>query len=98
MRSYEIMREFGAPIIHDATHCVQLPGGNGTSTGGQRQFVRPLARAAASIGVDGVFFETHPNPDKALSNGPNSLKLSTVPDFLREVRSFDRLAKKENSR
>jgi 2-dehydro-3-deoxyphosphooctonate aldolase (KDO 8-P synthase) len=93
MRSYEIMRTFGAPIIHDATHCVQLPGGNGATTGGQREFVRPLARAAAAVGVDGVFFETHPDPDKALSDGPNSLKLTDVPGFLREVRRFDSLAK-----
>ncbi|HXT01553.1 MAG TPA: 3-deoxy-8-phosphooctulonate synthase [Elusimicrobiota bacterium] len=93
MRSFEIMRSFGAPVVHDATHCVQLPGGNGATTGGQRQFVRPLARAAAAVGVDGVFFETHPDPDKALSDGPNSLKLSDVPGFLREVRRFDALAK-----
>ena len=93
MRSYEIMRSFGFPVIHDATHCVQLPGGNGATTGGQRQFVRPLARAAAAVGVDGVFFETHPNPEKALSDGPNSLPLSEVPSFLREVRRVDALAK-----
>jgi 2-dehydro-3-deoxyphosphooctonate aldolase (KDO 8-P synthase) len=93
MRSYEIMRAFGAPIVHDATHCVQLPGGNGATTGGQREFVRPLARAAAAVGVDGIFFETHPDPDKALSDGPNSLKLTDVPGFLREVRRFDALAK-----
>jgi 2-dehydro-3-deoxyphosphooctonate aldolase (KDO 8-P synthase) len=93
MRSFAIMRQFGVPIVHDATHCVQLPGGNGATTGGQREFVRPLARAAAAIGVDGVFFETHPNPDKALSDGPNSLKLSDVPGFLREVLRFDALAK-----
>jgi 2-dehydro-3-deoxyphosphooctonate aldolase (KDO 8-P synthase) len=97
MRSYEIMRRFGVPIVHDATHCVQLPGGNGATTGGQREFVRPLARAAAAVGVDGVFFETHPDPDKALSDGPNSLFLSDVPSFLREVRRFDSLAK-ENRR
>ncbi len=93
MRSYEIMRSFGAPIVHDATHCVQLPGGNGATTGGQREFVRPLARAAAAVGVDGIFFETHPDPDKALSDGPNSLKLTDVPGFLREIRRFDALAK-----
>ena len=97
MRSYEIMRSFGAPVIHDATHCVQLPGGNGATTGGQREYVRPLARAAAAVGVDGVFFETHPDPDKALSDGPNSLKLSDVPSFLREVRRFDALAKESLS-
>ncbi len=93
MRSFAIMRQFGAPVVHDATHCVQLPGGNGATTGGQREFVRPLARAAAAVGVDGVFFETHPDPDKALSDGPNSLKLSDVPSFLREIRRFDALAK-----
>jgi 2-dehydro-3-deoxyphosphooctonate aldolase (KDO 8-P synthase) len=93
MRSYDIMRQFGAPIVHDATHCVQLPGGNGSTTGGQREFVRPLARAAAAVGVDGIFFETHPDPDRALSDGPNSLKLADVPAFLREVKSFDALAK-----
>jgi 2-dehydro-3-deoxyphosphooctonate aldolase (KDO 8-P synthase) len=93
MRSYAIMRQFGAPIVHDATHCVQLPGGNGATTGGQREFVLPLARAAAAVGVDGVFFETHPDPDKALSDGPNSLKLSTVPSFLKEIHRFDALAK-----
>lgn len=93
MRSYEIMRSFGAPVVHDATHCVQLPGGDGATTGGQREFVRPLARAAAAVGVDGVFFETHPDPDKALSDGPNSLRLSDVPRFLREVRRFDALSK-----
>jgi 2-dehydro-3-deoxyphosphooctonate aldolase (KDO 8-P synthase) len=97
MRSYAIMRQFGAPVVHDATHCVQLPGGNGATTGGQREFVRPIARAAAAVGVDGVFFETHPDPDKALSDGPNSLKLSDVPDFLKEIRRFDALAK-ETSR
>ena len=93
MRSYEIMRSFGVPVIHDATHCVQLPGGRGDTTGGQREFVRPLARAAVSIGVAGVFFETHPDPDKALSDGPNSLPLASVPSFLAEIRRFDALAK-----
>ena len=93
MRSYEIMRGFGFPVVHDATHCVQLPGGNGATTGGQRQFVRPIARAAVAVGVAGVFFETHPDPDKALSDGPNALALSTIPSFLREVRRFDALSK-----
>ncbi len=93
MRSYDVMRSFGVPIVHDATHCVQLPGGNGATTGGQREFVRPLAYAAAAIGVDGIFFETHPDPDRALSDGPNSLKLADVPRFLREVRRFDALSK-----
>ncbi|MEK7382924.1 MAG: 3-deoxy-8-phosphooctulonate synthase [Elusimicrobiota bacterium] len=93
MRSFEVMRAFGAPVIHDATHCVQLPGGSGATTDGQREFVRPLARAAAAVGVDGVFFEAHPNPDKAFSDGPNSLKLSDLPEFLREVQAFDALYK-----
>ncbi|MEK7234861.1 MAG: 3-deoxy-8-phosphooctulonate synthase [Elusimicrobiota bacterium] len=93
MRSYEIMRGFGFPVVHDATHCVQLPGGNGETTGGQRRFVRPIARAAVAVGVAGVFFETHPDPDKALSDGPNALALSSIPSFLREVRRFDALSK-----
>ncbi len=93
MRSYEIMRRFGFPVIHDATHCVQLPGGNGATTGGQRQFVRPIARAAVAVGVAGVFFETHPDPDKALSDGPNALALAHIPSFLREVCRFDALSK-----
>lgn len=93
MRSYEIMRSFGFPVVHDATHCVQLPGGNGATTGGQRQFVRPIARAAVAVGVAGVFFETHPDPDKALSDGPNALALSTIPSFIKEVRRFDALSK-----
>lgn len=93
MRSYEIMRSFGVPVIHDATHCVQLPGGNGATTGGQREYVPALARAAAAVGIDGVFFETHPTPDKALSDGPNSLYLSDVPAFLRDVTRVDALVK-----
>ena len=93
MRSYEIMRGFGVPVIHDATHCVQLPGGNGATTGGQREYVPALARAAAAVGVDGVFFETHPDPDKALSDGPNSLRLADVPAFLRDVVRVDALVK-----
>lgn len=93
MRSYEIMRSFGFPVVHDATHCVQLPGGNGATTGGQRQYVRPIARAAVAVGVAGVFFETHPDPDKALSDGPNALALRTIPAFMKEVRRFDALSK-----
>ncbi|MEK7388471.1 MAG: 3-deoxy-8-phosphooctulonate synthase [Elusimicrobiota bacterium] len=93
MRSYEIMKGFGFPVLHDATHCVQLPGAKGATTGGQRQFVLPIARAAAAVGVAGVFFETHPDPDKALSDGPNSLPLSHVPGFLRDIRRFDAVSK-----
>lgn len=97
MRSFEIMRSLGVPVVHDATHCVQLPGGQGATTGGQREFVLPLARAAAAVGVDGVFFETHPDPDHALSDGPNSIFLRDAPGFMREVRAFDALSK-ETSR
>jgi 2-dehydro-3-deoxyphosphooctonate aldolase (KDO 8-P synthase) len=93
MRSLTIMRGFGVPVIHDATHSVQLPGGRGATTGGQREFAFPLARAAAAVGVDGIFFETHPDPDTALSDGPNSLKLSDVPPFLRALRRIDALSK-----
>jgi 2-dehydro-3-deoxyphosphooctonate aldolase (KDO 8-P synthase) len=73
MRSMAIMKEFGVPVVFDATHSVQLPGGQGNSSGGQRQFVQPLSLAAAAVGIDGLFLEVHPNPEKALSDGPNSL-------------------------
>jgi 2-dehydro-3-deoxyphosphooctonate aldolase (KDO 8-P synthase) len=97
MRSLAIMRETGCPVVFDATHSVQLPGGQGTSSGGQREFVPVLARAAVAAGIAGLFMETHPDPDKALSDGPNSLKLSDVPSFLSEIQRFDALAK-ENHR
>src|SRR5262245_54028437 len=75
MRSLEVMKGFGVPVIFDATHSVQLPGGKGASSGGQREFVYPLARAAAAVGIAGIFMEVHPEPEKALSDGPNSLRL-----------------------
>src|SRR5262245_59209151 len=78
MRGLEIMKRLGVPVIFDATHSVQLPGGQGKSSGGQREFVPALARAAAAVGVAGIFMEVHPNPDKALSDGPNSVKLDGV--------------------
>ncbi len=81
-RSFPIMQSFGVPVIFDATHSVQLPGGQGSSSGGQREFVPVLARAAAATGVDGIFLETHPNPDKALCDGPNSLFLRDLPALL----------------
>ena len=84
-RSLEIMRGLGVPVIFDATHSVQIPGGLGTCSGGQRQFVPLLARAAASCGVSGIFMETHPEPDKALCDGPNSLELSHLPGLLKEL-------------
>ncbi len=93
MRSFEIMRSFGYPVIYDATHSVQLPGGLGTSTDGQRQYAIPLSRGAVAVGIAGLFLEVHPNPAKALSDGPNSLFLKDVPDFVRQARSIDALVK-----
>lgn len=84
-RSLPIMQSFGVPIIFDATHSVQLPGGQGLSSGGQREFVAPLARAAAATGVNGIFMETHPNPEKALCDGPNSLPLASLENLLKEL-------------
>lgn len=93
MRSLAIMRETGCPVVFDATHSVQLPGGRGTSSDGQRQFVPVLARAAVAVGVAGVFMETHPDPDKALSDGPNAVKLSNMRDLLVSLAELDRLVK-----
>ena len=85
MRAIDIMAEFGLPVVFDATHSVQLPGGQGTSSGGQRQFVAPLARAAVAAGAHGVFLEMHEDPDRALSDGPNSLPLTEVPQLLEDL-------------
>lgn len=82
MRSFPIMRSLGCPVIYDVTHSVQLPGGAGGSSGGQREFVAPLARAAAGAGIDGIFMEVHPDPAKALCDGPNSLPLDQVGSLL----------------
>lgn len=82
MRSLATMSDLGSPVIFDMTHSVQLPGGAGTSSSGQRQFIAPLARSAVACGVDGLFFETHPNPDMALSDGPNSIPLHKVKNLL----------------
>ena len=79
------MKEFGLPVIMDATHSVQLPGGQGASSGGDRRMVPPLARAAAAAGADGVFLECHPNPDQALCDGPNSLALADLPRLLQQL-------------
>ncbi len=84
-RSFPIMQSFNVPVIFDATHSVQLPGGQGTSSGGQREFVVPLAKAAAAAGVNGIFLETHPNPDQALCDGPNSLPLSQLENLLSQL-------------
>lgn len=86
MRSLVVLRELGYPVIFDATHSVQLPGGQGTSSGGQRQYIFPLARAAAATGIDGLFVETHDAPDRALSDGPNALPLDLLPLLLEQVR------------
>ncbi len=96
MRSLDIMRGFGYPVVYDATHSVQLPGALGHATGGQREFVFPLSRAAAAVGISGIFFETHPNPPQALSDGPNSLFLKDVPEFLAQIQSVDASVKKNS--
>ena len=93
MRALPILAETGYPVVFDATHSVQQPGGKGTSTGGQREFVPVLARAAVSVGVAAVFMETHQDPDKAPSDGPNMVKLKEMPALLETLMEFDRLAK-----
>src|SRR5690242_6603948 len=93
MRALPILARTGAPVIFDATHSVQQPGGQGTSSGGQREFVPTLAKAAVAVGVAGVFIETHPDPDKAPSDGPNMLPIKDMEPLLRKLIEFDRLAK-----
>ena len=93
MRSLAIMRETGCPVVFDATHSVQLPGGQGTVSGGQREFVPVLARAAVASGIAGLFMETHPDPDKALSDGPNAWPLQHMKALLETVKALDRLVK-----
>lgn len=93
MRSLMIMRETGCPVVFDATHSVQLPGGQGTASGGERKFVPVLARAAVAAGVAGVFMETHPNPEKALSDGPNAWPLQHMKVLLHTLKQLDTLAK-----
>ncbi|WP_295522279.1 3-deoxy-8-phosphooctulonate synthase [uncultured Pseudacidovorax sp.] len=94
MRSLAIMRETGAPVVFDATHSVQLPGGQGTSSGGQREFVPVLSRAAVAVGVAGLFMETHPDPKNALSDGPNAVPLKHMKVLLETLVEFDRITKK----
>ncbi|HEV2630464.1 MAG TPA: 3-deoxy-8-phosphooctulonate synthase [Pseudolabrys sp.] len=93
MRALPILKRTGAPVIFDATHSVQQPGGQGTSSGGEREFVPVLARAAVAIGVAGVFIETHQDPDRAPSDGPNMMPLKEMEPLLRKLVEFDRLAK-----
>jgi len=100
MRSLVIMREFGYPVVFDATHSVQLPGAGagGERSGGQREFVAPLARAAAAVGIDAVFMEVHEDPDHALSDGPNSYPLAEVATLLGDLRRIDELARESAAR
>lgn len=95
MRSLAIMRASGAPVVFDATHSVQLPGGHGTSSGGQREFVPVLARAAIAVGVAGIFMETHPNPERALSDGPNAVPLKHMRALLETLVVLDQVTKRQ---
>lgn len=97
MRSLEILRASGAPVVFDATHSVQLPGGQGNSSGGQREFVPVLSRAAVAVGISGLFMETHPNPAKALSDGPNAVPLNRMKELLESLIAIDRVVKKSGS-
>ncbi len=94
MRSLAILAELGCPVVYDAGHSVQLPGGQGTASGGQRQFIRPLARAAVAVGVDAVFLECHEDPEHAFSDGPNSYRLADLEPLLRELVEIDAIAKR----
>ncbi len=94
MRSLAVMRETGCPVVFDATHSVQLPGGQGSSSGGQREFVPVLARAAIAVGVAGIFMETHPDPSKALSDGPNAWPLGKMEALLETLLELDRVTKR----
>lgn len=95
MRSLVVMRNTNCPVVFDATHSVQLPGGQGTSSGGQREFVPVLARAAVATGISGLFMETHPDPDKALSDGPNAWPLGKMRELLETLRELDLIVKKQ---
>ncbi len=97
IRSFPIMKKFGYPVVFDATHSVQLPGGQGNASGGQPEFIEPLARAAVAAGVDGVFLETHDNPAEALSDGPNALPLSQLPQLLARLKELSTLVRKWNA-
>jgi 2-dehydro-3-deoxyphosphooctonate aldolase (KDO 8-P synthase) len=95
MKSLPIMRELGYPVIYDATHSVQLPGGAGKASGGNREFIPALARAAVGARVDGVFLEVHPDPERALSDGANSLELDALSPLLQQLKAIDRIVKEE---
>lgn len=94
MRSFPVLRGFGYPVVFDATHSVQLPGGGGTQSSGQREFVAPLARAAAAAGCDGFFMEVHPDPDSALSDGPNMVPLDELKELLQQLIHICQVTKK----
>lgn len=98
MRGLELMKDFGYPVVMDATHAVQLPGGLGDATAGERRFAPTMMRAAAAVGIAGIFLETHPTPEKALSDGPNSIRLSDVPDVVRLVSEIDAIVKRTAGR
>jgi 2-dehydro-3-deoxyphosphooctonate aldolase (KDO 8-P synthase) len=91
MRSFPIMRSFGAPVVFDVTHSLQLPGGLGSATGGQSEYIEPLARAGVACGVDAVFMEVHEAPERALSDGPNALPLSRMAALLQTLRDIHAL-------
>ena len=93
MRALPIMAETGYPVVMDATHAVQAPGGQGSASGGDRRFAPVLARAAVAVGVAAVFIETHPDPDRAPSDGPNMIPLTEIPTLIARLMAFDRLAK-----
>lgn len=97
IRSFPILRSYGYPVIFDVTHSLQLPGGQGSCSGGQREFAEPLARAAVAAGVDGLFMEVHPEPDKALCDGPNMISLDELPQLLRVVKSIHELISAQTS-
>ena len=93
MRSLITMKELGVPVVFDATHSVQIPGGNGTTTGGKSEFVPYLSRAAAAVGISSIFMEVHPNPDEAMSDGPNMVKLAELEEVLKPIVEIDALVK-----
>ena len=97
MRSLVVMRETGCPVVFDATHSVQLPGGQGDKSGGQREFVPALARAAVAVGVAGLFMETHPDPEQALSDGPNAWPLPQMAELLEDLQALDQIAKRRRT-
>lgn len=96
MRSFPIMRDMGYPVVFDVTHSVQIPGGAGGASGGEAQFIPPLARAGVAAGVDGVFMEIHDHPERALSDGPNALHLKLLPSLLKTLLAIDRIVKANN--